>query len=66
MNDTKADPATPTWVLDIVTAEIRAGEQALMDFMLARGEDITDTALWKHRRSQFLSLLADQARRGQR
>ena len=55
------DPQTPAWVLDIVTDEIRAGEQKLIDMMLSRDEDITDTALWRHRRSQFLSLLAEMA-----
>jgi hypothetical protein len=29
--------------------------------MLSIGEDITDTALWQYRRSQFLRLLADMA-----
>jgi hypothetical protein len=59
----KVDGQTPAWVLDIVTEEIRHGEQMLIDHMLEIGEDITDTALWIHRRSQFLSLLAAKAAR---
>jgi hypothetical protein len=54
-------PDVPAWVLGIVEAEIRAGEQKLMDHMLKIGEDITDTALWRHRRSQFMSLLIRKA-----
>ena len=55
------DKSTPAWVLDIVTAQIRAGEQRLIDYMLSIDEDVSDTPLWKHRRSQFMSLLADRA-----
>lgn len=55
------DPQTPAWVLDIVQEEITAGEQRLIDAMLERDEDITDTPLWVHRRSQFMSLLVEKA-----
>ncbi len=53
----------PAWALGIVAEEIRQGERLLMDTMLATGEDITDVPLWRLRRRQFLSLLADQAAR---
>jgi DNA polymerase IIIc chi subunit len=57
----KVDSQTPAWVLDIVTEQIGRGEQMLIDHMLETGEDVSDTALWIHRRSQFLSLLAQRA-----
>ena len=57
------DPATPAWVLDVADDALRAAEQALIDRMLsdAVSEDITDTPLWRHRRSQLMSLLAAKA-----
>jgi hypothetical protein len=57
----RADPQTPAWVLDIVETQMWAGEQKVIDHMLACGEDVSDVTLWRHRRSQFFSLLAEKA-----
>lgn len=54
----KADPNTPAWVLDVAEDVRRFQSQRLIDTMLERGEDVTDNALWRHRRSQLESLLA--------
>lgn len=52
---------TPEYMAGIVGAVIRAGRSELEQRMLDNGEDVTDTELWKHRREQFLGLLADRA-----
>lgn len=56
------DPQTPAFVLDAVESALRHGEGALIEAMLGpAGEDVSNDGLWRHRRSQFLSLLADRA-----
>jgi hypothetical protein len=53
--------ATPAWVRRIVRDEIRHGEQALTDAMMANGEDPTDNVLGAQRKSRFLQLLIQHA-----
>jgi hypothetical protein len=55
------DPQTPAFVLDAADSALRHGEGVLMEAMLGVDEDITDDRLWRHRRSQFLSLLTSRA-----
>ena len=55
--DVKTDPGTPSWVLDIAEDAVHWYRQRLIDVMLERGEDPTDSNLWRHRRSQLESLL---------
>lgn len=57
----RVDPQTPAWVLDAVEDALHRGENALLDAMLGRDEDTSDDGLWRHRKSQFLSLLIAQA-----
>lgn len=56
----QVDPQTPAWMLDLVDGVLQTGESRLIDRMLDDDEDITDTPLWVHRRSQFRSLLAEK------
>lgn len=60
------DPQTPAWVLDFVEDEIMGSRSRLVDLMLEHGEDVSDVTLWRHRRSQFFSLLTDKAKENSR
>jgi hypothetical protein len=51
------DPHAPAWVLDVAEDVQSYRLTRLEDEMLKRGEDITDNALWRLRRSQVDSLL---------
>ena len=51
------DPSTPAWMLDVAEDVKRFYSQHLIDAMLERDEDVTDTPLWQHRRSQLDSVL---------
>ena len=58
---TVPDPEMPAWLPGIADRAVHSGQSDLMQRMLDAGEDITDTELWKHRREQFMTLLADRA-----
>lgn len=57
----KVDPQTPGWVLDAVEDALAHGEGALIEAMLNADEDVSNDGLWRHRNSQFLSLLTARA-----
>lgn len=58
MTETGTDLEGPAWVLDFAESLVAERTDRLTKAMLARGEDPTDSRLWRIRRRQLDALLA--------
>jgi hypothetical protein len=57
----EAATETPAWLRRSVREAVSKNDTILTDAMLAAGEDVTDAALWRQRKSRFLQLLIQSA-----